>query len=134
MNAADDPQLQILFDASARDERTLLFPVDDEIFGFHAQQCVEKLFKALITAHRQEHSFTHNLTKLHNELSLLGERLPDLSLSLGDLTEFAIEFRYESGKPFSAGSSETVCGRRWRRRSERSWKSAADYSKRQRFR
>jgi HEPN domain-containing protein len=82
--------------------------VDDEIFGFHAQQCVEKLFKALITAHGQEHSFTHNLTKLHNELSLLGERPPALSLSLDDLTEFAIEFRYESGKPFSAEQRDAM--------------------------
>ena len=108
MNAADNPQLQILFDASARDEHTLAFPVADEIFGFHAQQAVEKLYKALITAHGREHSFTHNLKKLHDELALLGESPPNLTLSLDELTEYAIEFRYKSGKPFSAEERDAL--------------------------
>jgi hypothetical protein len=47
MYAADNPQIQQLFDASARDEHTIAFPVPDEVFGFHAQQAVEKLYKAL---------------------------------------------------------------------------------------
>jgi hypothetical protein len=108
MFAADNPQLQDLFDASARDEATIAFPVPDEVFGFHAQQAVEKLYKALITAHGVEHAFTHRLTTLRDHLFKLGETLPVLPMDLDELSDCAVEFRYESGKPFSADERERL--------------------------
>jgi HEPN domain-containing protein len=106
MYAADNPQIQELLAACARDQKTIAFDVDDEIFGFHAQQAVEKLYKVLITAHGEEHAFTHNLTKLMDHLSLLGEMPPPLPIDLAELSEYAVEFRYESGKPFAPGQRE----------------------------
>jgi HEPN domain-containing protein len=88
--------------------RTIAFDVDDEIFGFHAQQAAEKLYKALITAYGEEHAFTHNLTKLMDHVTRLGEAPPVLPISLEDLSEYAVEFRYESGKPFEAGEREAL--------------------------
>jgi HEPN domain-containing protein len=108
MYAADNPQLQDLFNASSRDLRTIAFDVDDEIFGFHAQQAAEKLYKALITAHGEEHAFTHNLTKLFDHLTRLGEAPPELPIGLEELSEYAVEFRYESGKPFEAGQRKAL--------------------------
>jgi HEPN domain-containing protein len=108
MYAADNPQIQDLFNASARDLRTISFDVDDEIFGFHAQQAAEKLYKALITAHGAEHAFTHNLRKLVEHLTLLQEKPPALPIDLDELSEYAVEFRYESGKPFAPGERDTL--------------------------
>jgi hypothetical protein len=108
MYAADNPQIQQLFDASARDEDTIAFPVPDEIFGFHAQQAVEKLYKALISAHGVEHAFTHRLTALRDHLAKLGETLPFLPMDLDELSDYAVEFRYESGKPLSMDQRESL--------------------------
>jgi len=82
--------------------------VDDEVFGFHAQQAVEKLYKALITMHGISHPFTHDLPKLLNELAALGEQPPSLTLTAEDLTDFAVESRYESGKPFTKQEREDL--------------------------
>ena len=101
MNAADNPQIEALLNASARDERTLTFPVDDEIFGFHTQQAIEKLFKALISAHGEEFPFTHDLDELALQLESLGETLPKLPLSLHELSQYAVEARYGAGVPLT---------------------------------
>lgn len=101
MNAADNPQIEVLLSASARDERTLHLPVDDEIFGFHAQQAVEKLWKALITAHGQEYRFTHNLELLAAQLRALDEHVPTLPVGLEELSGYAVAARYEEGAPFN---------------------------------
>lgn len=48
MTQALDQSILELLHASRDDEETLGLPVNDRTFGFHAQQAVEKLFKALI--------------------------------------------------------------------------------------
>lgn len=101
MNAADNPQIEVLMSASARDEGVLPFPVADEIFGFHAQQAIEKLYKALVSMHGEEFPFTHNLERLADQLSKLGEHLPELPLSHVALNEYAVQVRYEAGAPIS---------------------------------
>jgi HEPN domain-containing protein len=108
MFAADNPQIQELFNASVRDSNTLSFPVHDEIFGFHAQQAVEKLYKVLITAHGVEHAFTHRLTSLRDHLVRLNESMPGLPIDLDELSAYAVESRYESGKPFSTTEREAL--------------------------
>jgi HEPN domain-containing protein len=77
----------------------------DEIIGFHAQQAVEKMLKAVLTNSAVYYRRTHNLDALlgllrDNSISFPGE-LEDV----GRLTPFAARFRYvdmapELGKPF----------------------------------
>jgi HEPN domain-containing protein len=68
----------------------------DEIFGFHAQQAVEKALKAWLSLRRLEYPRTHDLEVLFDLLVENGERLPqDLQIPF-DLTDFAVQFRYEA--------------------------------------
>jgi HEPN domain-containing protein len=67
----------------------------DLVFGFHAQQAIEKALKAVIAASGVEFPLTHNVAVLldiiHKEK--LGE-MPNVS-EPGLLTVFAVEYRYE---------------------------------------
>lgn len=67
----------------------------DEIFGFHAQQAVEKALKAWLAVLGVQFPKTHDLKLL---LDLLGERgVPTEGLqSFVDLNAFAVQYRYES--------------------------------------
>jgi HEPN domain-containing protein len=68
--------------------------IDDEIYGFHAQQAVEKALKAWITAIGGTYSFTHDLWVLLMTLRELGcdiERFKQLIM----LNPFAAQLRYE---------------------------------------
>jgi HEPN domain-containing protein len=69
--------------------------VDDEIFGFHAQQAVEKSLKAWIAAIGGTFGRVHDLSQLFAVLADLGcdvGRFEDLDM----LNPFAVELRYES--------------------------------------
>jgi HEPN domain-containing protein len=65
----------------------------DEIFGFHAQQSVEKALK--LAWFGTEFPKTHDLKRL---IDLLGERgVPTATLDpFVDLNSFAVQYRYES--------------------------------------
>ncbi len=102
MNAADNPLIEVLLNASARDQRTLQHPVDDEVFGFHAQQGIEKLLKVLITAHGEEFPLTHDLHRLAQQLFGLGETLPSLPCTFSALNAYAVDARDDAGEPLSA--------------------------------
>jgi HEPN domain-containing protein len=67
----------------------------DEIFGFHAQQAVEKALKAWLAFLGTEFPKTHDLQKL---IDLLGNRgIPtDDMKPFVDLNAFAVQYRYES--------------------------------------
>ena len=65
----------------------------EEVFGFHAQQAVEKALKAWLAALGQEYPLTHNLARL---LALLEEQGVGVA-EFWDFTEytaFAVEYRY----------------------------------------
>lgn len=68
---------------------------DDSIFGFHAQQVVEKSLKAWLSGIGAEYPRTH-------DLSLLLARLADASQDVDGLdhlveySAFAVQFRYEA--------------------------------------
>jgi len=67
----------------------------DEIFGFHAQQSMEKSLKAWLAVRGVEYPKTHDLRAL---LALLIEHGIDVG-DLWDLVEFnlfAVQFRYEA--------------------------------------
>ena len=68
----------------------------DEIFGFHAQQAVEKGLKAWLSAMGTAYPKTHDLGEL---LALLKESGADAATrysALADLTDFSVQFRYDS--------------------------------------
>jgi HEPN domain-containing protein len=66
----------------------------DEIFGFHAQQAVEKALKAWLTLVGVEYPRTHDLEELLELLEEHAEPILDAFYDLIDLTDFAVQFRY----------------------------------------
>jgi HEPN domain-containing protein len=69
--------------------------VSDSIIGFHLQQAVEKLLKALLAANDIRYRKTHDIREL---LDLLEDReilVPEELVDLDDYTPYAVEFRYE---------------------------------------
>ena len=69
---------------------------DDEIFGFHAQQAIEKALKAWLSLAGIEYPRTHDLRQLFELLEQSGESVPEEFHALMHLTDFAVQFRYES--------------------------------------
>lgn len=60
-----DPQTELLLQRSAEDEATMLLEgIPAAAFGFHAQQAIEKLLKALIAARGGKYPRIHDLEKL----------------------------------------------------------------------
>ena len=90
------------------DAQTLQYPLPDEIFGFHAQQSIEKLFKALISIHDRDYPFTHNLVNLSRLVTSCGEQLPPLSYPLEELQSFAVILRYDYGPPLSEKARDDI--------------------------
>lgn len=66
----------------------------DEIFGFHAQQAVEKALKAWLTLVGVEYPRTHDLEELLELLEEHAEPILEAFYNLVDLTDFAVQFRY----------------------------------------
>lgn len=66
----------------------------DAIWGFHAQQAVEKLLKAIMVHWELQVPFTHRLLDLADLLTDAGRGLPEEYETLLDLTPYAVEFRY----------------------------------------
>lgn len=90
----------LLLNKAAQDEALLdailtNVEVDDEVFGFHAQQAVEKLLKAWLVHLNVSYPKVHNLRAL---IALLRESSHDLPADLRDvdgLTPYATIYRYE---------------------------------------
>jgi hypothetical protein len=68
----------------------------DEIFGFHAQQAIEKSLKAWLAIQSIDFPLTHDLSRL---LGLLEEAGSDVDpfWPLVEFTVFAVQARYEAG-------------------------------------
>ncbi len=91
----------LLLRKATQDEYLLDRMLDDprapvELFGFHAQQAVEKLLKALLASLRVNYPRTHRLTELVDVAVAAGLRLPEELDELRCLTPFAVEFRYDA--------------------------------------
>jgi len=67
----------------------------DEIFGFHAQQAVEKTLKAWLSLVGVTYPKIHDIEELFALLTDHGENIPDQFRTLIDLTDFAVQFRYD---------------------------------------
>ena len=90
------PQARVLLIKAAEDERALHAPENsDAIIGFHAQQAVEKLMKALLAALNLTFELTHNLDRLRVSLEAAGENLPKIAIPLNQLTDYAVVYRYD---------------------------------------
>jgi len=75
MNHIDQAEQLLLMaskDMKAMDLMIAPESIDDEIFGFHAQQAVEKSFKAWITLTGGTYGFIHDLRVLFLTLRELG--------------------------------------------------------------
>ena len=101
MSAAQNPQVELLLRKSAEDERTLSFPVDSAVFQFHTQQALEKLLKALISAHGSRFPHVHDIKLLTDQLEKLGEKLPTFSLPLSSFTTYGVLVRYDDSRALS---------------------------------
>ena len=66
----------------------------DEIFGFHAQQAIEKALKAWIAVRGLEYPKSHDVSGLVTLLRTDGADLSKFS-NLEDYTPFAVQYRYE---------------------------------------
>jgi hypothetical protein len=96
-------QVQVLLIKAAQDEAVLHGSgSSDEILGFHAQQAVEKLMKALLSQVGIVFERTHVLGRLETALIAAGESSPVCPLPLSQLNEFAVNYRYDY-------LPETVC-------------------------
>jgi HEPN domain-containing protein len=86
MAEADHTALANMMDAQK-------FP--EQIFGFHAQQAIEKALKAWISLLRRPYPKTHDVSVL---VSVLVEAEADITSfkRLEDYTAFAVQYRYES--------------------------------------
>ena len=97
--APSDEARQMLA-AATKDWRALAGMADpdvfaDEIFGFHAQQAIEKALKAWLSFLSVEYQRTHDLSLL---IGMLREQGQDVE-GLSDLIEFnpyAVQYRYEA--------------------------------------
>jgi HEPN domain-containing protein len=69
--------------------------VPDEVLGFHAQQAVEKLLKAVLALSGTAPPRTHDLAYLLGLVEDLGIDLPAEPQQLEALSPWAAQFRYE---------------------------------------
>jgi hypothetical protein len=89
-------QAQVLLIKASEDDAALhAVGNPDSVLGFHAQQAVEKLMKALISARLTPFELTHDLIRLATALTGLGEVLPATPIPLSDLNDFAVDYRYD---------------------------------------
>jgi HEPN domain len=96
MNANQPAPAQILLIKAAEDEQALQAQiVSESILGFHAQQAVEKLIKALLAQLNVPYELTHNLGRLQTILATINESLPATPVPLDELTDYAVVYRYD---------------------------------------
>jgi hypothetical protein len=92
-----DPWAEKLLLKAAEDEASIqIDELPDGPFGFHAQQAVEKLIKALLSQLSIAFDYTHNIDKLAVQLEEAGEKLPAVPVALSELNKFAVVYRYDS--------------------------------------
>jgi hypothetical protein len=97
MSSTIDPWAEKLLLKAADDEASIhLDDLPDGPFGFHAQQAVEKLIKALLSQLGIVFDHTHNISKLAQQLNDAGENLPAVPVPLAELNKFAVVYRYDS--------------------------------------
>lgn len=82
--------------------------IDDEIFGFHAQQAAEKFLKSVLAAKAIAFPKTHDLRELRNLLAKAKVELPAVVDELEELTDFAVMFRYDDVRTSASLDRKTI--------------------------
>jgi hypothetical protein len=96
MTAGIDRQARTLLTKASEDEVVLrLNGVPEGPFGFHVQQAIEKLFKALLCQLEVEYKYTHDLNELVVLLKSAGENPPDALIDFSRIGAFAVAHRYD---------------------------------------
>jgi len=72
---------------------------EDSVFGFHAQQALEKALKSWLNLRSVAYPKTHDLRLLMNLLDTQAQEDCEPFAELADLTDFAVQFRYDSPTP-----------------------------------
>jgi HEPN domain-containing protein len=70
--------------------------IADEVFGFHAQQAVEKALKAVLTSRGIEYRRTHDVRELLDALADNGVTVPEQFAGVDEWTPYGVQYRYES--------------------------------------
>jgi len=92
-----DPWAEKLLLKAAEDEAALMAEgLPDGPFGFHAQQAVEKLLKALLSQMGIAFEYTHDVVRIAAQLKQLGIDLPVTPMGLDDLNRYAVVYRYDT--------------------------------------
>lgn len=100
--------IEKLLRASSSDEETMLLPVPDAAFGFHAQQAMEKLMKALLVSRTGTHPFSHDLLSLRKGIEKTGLALPRCPFPIERLTEYAGDARYDDPIPVNDDERKVI--------------------------
>lgn len=100
MAKSDKDHALRMLEMAKQDHQALAHMLDassfsEEIFGFHAQQSIEKALKAWIARRGLEYPKSHDISALLKILQDHGEDLSEFS-SLEDYTIFAVQYRYEA--------------------------------------
>jgi HEPN domain-containing protein len=100
MAKSDKEHARQLWEMAGRDLKALQSMRDanqfsDEVFGFHAQQAIEKALKAWMAVRHLTYPRSHDLGILISMLEETGENLTSFS-DLEDYTVFAVQYRYEA--------------------------------------
>jgi HEPN domain-containing protein len=100
MDKSDRDHALQLLDMASKDHTALANMLDpesfsEEVFGFHAQQTVEKTLKAWIAFLGRQYPKSHDISSL---VTILREAKADLDgfPKLEDYTVFAVQYRYEA--------------------------------------
>lgn len=100
MAKSDRDHALALFEMASGDHAALTHMLDrksfsEEVFGFHAQQAIEKALKAWIAKLGLTYPKSHDLSVLVKIVQDAGEDLSGFD-TLEDYTVFAVQYRYES--------------------------------------
>jgi HEPN domain-containing protein len=91
-----DKEAELLLAKAAEDEAVLPADIPDGPFGFHVQQAVEKLLKALLCQLVVQYKRTHDLEYLTQLLHDRGETVPKGSVEIAQIESFGVAYRYDA--------------------------------------
>lgn len=81
---------KLVIDKLANDEE-----IGDHVIGFHAQQAVEKMIKAVLADRGIDYPRTHDIDRLIDLLEANAAPLPPQARALDELTPWATQLRYD---------------------------------------
>lgn len=100
MGKSDRDHASQLLQMARKDHQAITNMLDrdsfsEEVFGFHAQQSIEKTLKAWITAKGLNYPKSHDVSVL---IRILGDSGADVTRfpNLEDYTIYAVQYRYEA--------------------------------------